>query len=84
MAMAWTETTWRHYVRRSQRYVKDCSDAEWTLIASFLLTPKRLSVVVAAQRLSTTFDGAARLLCVARQRALDDDSLPPGHGRPRS
>jgi transposase len=40
--MAWTETTRRHYVRKSVGYSSDTSDAEWSLIAPFMPKARRL------------------------------------------
>ena len=40
--MLWTDPTRRHYVRNSSDYASDTTDAEWLLIAPFMLKPKRL------------------------------------------
>ena len=40
--MAWTETTRRHYERRSARYASDLTDAEWALIEPLMPSPNRI------------------------------------------
>lgn len=40
--MGWTDFTRRHYVRRTGRYASDLTDREWSLIAPFMPTPRRL------------------------------------------
>jgi transposase len=42
ITMAWTEITRRQYRRTGLRYASDVSDAEWSLLASFLPAPSRL------------------------------------------
>jgi len=40
--MPWTETTRKHYERRSDRYSSDATDEEWAIIAPLLPGPNRL------------------------------------------
>ena len=40
--MPWTETTRRDYDRRSLRYASDCTDAEWDLLAPFLMRSSKV------------------------------------------
>jgi transposase len=41
-AMGWTDFTRRQYGRRTGRYASDLTDREWSLIAPFMPTPRRL------------------------------------------
>lgn len=40
--MGWTDFTRRQYVRGTGRYASDLTDKEWSLIAPFMPTPRRL------------------------------------------
>ena len=40
--MGWTDFTRHQYVRRTGRYASDLTDREWSLIAPFMPTPRRL------------------------------------------
>ena len=40
--MGWTDFTRRQYGRRTVRYASDLTDREWSLIAPFMPTPRRL------------------------------------------
>jgi transposase len=40
--MPWTETTRRQHDRSGQRYVSDCTDEEWQIIAPFLARTSKL------------------------------------------
>ena len=40
--MGWTDFTRRQYGRRTGRYASDVTDREWSLIAPFMPTPRRL------------------------------------------
>ena len=74
--MVWTDTTRRRYERKLGRYASDCTDEEWSLIATYLPQTKRIGRPRTTD-LRDVWDAIQYMACTGCQWKMIPNDFPP-------